>query len=227
MAAGLRTLWPAKEKATLGASPNWFDDHPPRSLPSRLCLQKFVLSSLSWDSPEFVSRKISRLVQAKHPSKRQRNVGRIRKPRRRPPQLTPPSRPQRPRHPKLHPKRSALIKKSRLQQQLVQPSLRQRLPRLNAQPTQRPAQQLQRQVLRHQPHQVNSAWAICSNRRILPQQPVRQPQHQHQRKAQALRQQQKLPHPAEAMALFGLTPKRMSIIKKARVSTGPPKRAST
>src|SRR5262245_39400097 len=119
MAAGLCTLWPAKEKPPLGASPNWFDDHPPRSLPSRLCLQKFVLSSLSWDSPEFVSRKISRLVQANHPSKRQGNTGRTRKPRRQPLQLTPPRHLHRLPHPLLRPKRSALIKKLRLQQQLV------------------------------------------------------------------------------------------------------------
>ena len=219
----------AKEKPPLFGSPNWFDDHPPRSLPSRLCLQKFALSSLSWDSPEFVSRKIRRLVQANHPSKRQRNAVRIRKPRRRPRQLTPPHRLQQLLHPRLLPKRSALIKKPRLQQQLVQPSHLQRLPRPNAQPTQRRAQQLRRQVLRHQHPQLNSAWAICSNRRILRQQPILhlQPRPQLQRKARALRQQRKLPHLAEAMALFGLTPKRMFITRKARVSTGQPKKANT
>jgi hypothetical protein len=227
MAAGLRTLWPAKEKPPLGASPNWFDDHPPRSLPLRLCLQKFVLSSLSWDSPEFVSAKISRLVQANHPSKRQRNAVRIRKPRRRPRQPTPPHRLQRLLHPRLLPKRSGVADKPRLQQEQVQPSLLRRLPRVNAQPTQRPAQQLQRQVLRHQLHQLNSAWAICSSRRILRHQGVPQQRCLPQQRARAPRQRQKRLRLAEAMALFGLTPKRMFITQKARVSTGPLKRADT
>src|SRR6516162_1611649 len=140
MAAGLRTLWPAKEKPPLGASPNWFDDHPPRSLPLRLCLQKFVLSSLLWDSPEFVSRKIS-LVQANHPSKRQRNAVRIRKPRRRPRQLTPPHRLQRLLHPRLRLKRSAVAKKPKLQQRQVQLRRPQLLPRAGAPPAQRQALQ--------------------------------------------------------------------------------------
>jgi hypothetical protein len=130
-----------RSKPPLGASPNWFDDHPPRSLPSRLCLQKFALSSLSWDSPEFVSRKISRLVQANHPSKRQRNAVRIRKPRRRLRQLTPLHRLQRLLHPRLLQKRSGLTKKPRLRQQQVQPSHLQLRPRVNARPTQRLALQ--------------------------------------------------------------------------------------
>jgi len=225
MAAGLRTLWPAKEKPPLGASPNWFDDHPPRSLPLRLCLQKFVLSSLSWDSPEFVSRKIS-LVQANHPSKRQRNAVRIRKPRRRPRQLTPPHRLQRLLHPPLRPKRSAVAKKPKLQQRQVQLRRLQLLPRADAPPAQRQALQ-QRQALRHQPHQLNSALATCLNRRVLRQQPVLRLRPQPQRRARTLRQQRMRPRLAEAMVWFGSTLRRTCTTRKARVSTGPPKRANT
>src|SRR5262249_35088137 len=136
---------------------------------------------------------------------------------------------QRPASQELRRNATAAIKRPRLQLQVVQPRLLQRLPRVNAQLTQRPAQQLQQQVLRHQLHQLNSAWAICSNQRILRPEPVPQPRPrpQPQEKARPLRQQRKLPHPAEVMVWFGLTRKRMFTTRKARVSTGPPKKANT
>jgi hypothetical protein len=123
------------------------------------------------DLPEFVLHKINRLP-VRGLQKSQQNIGVIRKPRVPHRQLRPPSRLQRPRHPQLRPRQSALIKKLRLQQQLVQPSLLQRLLRVSAQHTQRPAQQLQPQVLRHQLHRVNSVWVICLSRRILRQQRI-------------------------------------------------------
>ena len=169
-------------------------------------------------------RKISRPARANHQRKSQRN-GRIRKPRRQPRQLRPPHRLQRLPHPRLRPKRSALTDKPRLQQQQVQPRHLQLPPRENT-PTQRRALQ-QWQVLRHQRHQLNSTSAICSNRRPRRQQPVPRPRAQPQRKARALGQRRKRPRLAEATARFGLTPRHMFTIRKARISTGLRKKGNT
>ena len=169
-------------------------------------------------------RKISRPLRANHQRKSQRN-GHIRKRRRQPRKLRPPHRLHRLPHPRLRPKRSALANKPRLQQQQVQPRHLQLPPRGNKL-TQRLALQ-QWQVLRHQRHPLNSTSAICSNRKPRRQQPVPRQRPQPQRKVRALRQRRKLPRLAEATAWFGSTPRRMFTIRKARVSTGPRKKANT
>ena len=169
-------------------------------------------------------RKISRPVRANHQRKSQRN-GCIRKRRRQPRQLRPPHRLLQLPHPRLRPKRSGLTDKPRLQQQQVQPRHLQLPPRENTLAQSRALQQWQ--VLRYQRHQLNSALAICSNQKVLREQPVLLPRAQPQRKARALRQRRKRPRLAEATAWFGLTPRRMFTIRKARVSTGPRKKANT
>ena len=169
-------------------------------------------------------RKIPRPVRANHQRKSQRN-GRIRKPRQQPRQLRPPHRLQRLPHPRLRPKRSALTEKPRLQQQQVPPRHLQFPPKENAL-TQRLSLQ-QRRVLHHQCHQLNSVLAICSNRRALRRQPILRLRLQPQRRGWVLRQQRRRPRLAEATAWFGLTPRRMFTTRKARASTGPPKKADT
>src|SRR5262245_6479451 len=207
----------ASQGKTADLSPNWIDYEPLGSLPSGLWSQRFVFSSLLVGSRDFVSRK-SRRVLVNHQGKRRRNIAPTRKRRRKPRPPRPPNRLLRLLHRRLRPKRSGLANKQQLQQQQVQPSHPQ-LPRREN--MQRLA--LQRLQVLHQ----NSAWAICSNRGILRQQPVPLLRPRPQRKARPLRLRPKRPHLAGGTAWFGLTQSRMFFTRKARVSTAPRKKANT